>query len=280
MKKAVIITNTKKDTDLSVTNAVAQRLLLSGILPLVKSRLFGVLPDGFSEYDDVPSDADFILVVGGDGSVIDASGYSIRYGIPLVAVNLGTVGYLAEVETDELDLLDRLSTGDYTIDYKMLLSVEKGGEIASVFAVNDLVISHDEYLGISALRVTDGNGNSIGYRADGVILSTPQGSTAYSLSSGGPILAHGIESIILTPVCPHSFFNRSVIFSANERLTVTNVGNASLNISIDGRRFASLDSGESCKVFVADKKIGMISFSENTMFRKLFKKMRLMEDID
>ncbi len=280
MKKAVIITNTNKDTDLSVTRAVAQRLLSAGLLVLVRAELFSAMPTGVQSYDRVPSDADFIIVVGGDGSVIDASGYSIAYGIPLVAVNLGTVGYLAEVEPEELDLFDRLATGEYTIDYKLLLSVEKGGEVATSFAVNDVVISHDGYLGISELRVTDGHGNSIGYRADGVILSTPQGSTAYSLSSGGPIISHGVDSILLTPVCPHSFFNRSVIFSSSERLTVTNVGHGSLNISIDGRRFGALCEGESCHVYAAKNKIGMISFSENTMFRKLFKKMRLLEDID
>ena len=278
MKKAVIITNTKKDIDLSATSMVVERLSSVGLLALVKCGLFGSVPNGAVEYSEFPSDADFIIVVGGDGSVIDASRYSIDYGIPLVAVNLGTVGYLAEVELSELHLLDRLATGEYTIDKKILLTVEKGGVCAGALAVNDVVISHDDYLGISELRVTDGGGNSIGYRADGVILSTPQGSTAYSLSSGGPILAHGIESILLTPVCPHSFFNRSVIFSANERLTVTNVGNSSLNISIDGRRFTSLSGGECCTVQVADKKLGMLSFSENTMFRRLFKKMRLMEE--
>ena len=280
MKKAVIITNTKKDTDLSATQRVIERLSNADILPLVKEGVFGSVPFGVSVYTEFPCDADFIIVVGGDGSVIDASRYSIECGIPLVAVNLGTVGYLAEVELSELHLLDRLAVGEYTIDHKILLTVEKDGAYANALAVNDVVISHDDYLGISELRVTDGGGNSIGYRADGVILSTPQGSTAYSLSSGGPILAHGIESILLTPVCPHSFFNRSVIFSASERLTVTNVGNGSLNISIDGRRFTSLSGGECCTVHVADKKLGMISFSENTMFRRLFKKMRLMEDID
>ncbi len=280
MKKAVIITNTKKDTELTVTRATVERLLGAGVLPCVREGLFTQPPSGAGTYSHIPRDADFIVVVGGDGSVIDASGYSIEYGIPLVAVNLGTVGYLAQVETEELYLLDRLATGEYTIEQKMLLSVEKDGKISEAYAVNDVVISHDGYLGISELRVTDGHGNSIGYRADGVILSTPQGSTAYSLSSGGPILSHGIESILLTPVCPHSFFNRSVLFSAGERLTVTNVGQGSLNISIDGRRFGSLNCGESCLVYAAEKKIGMISFSENTMFRNLFKKMRLMEDID
>ena len=280
MKKAVIITNINKDTDCSVTAAVASRLISAGIQPIVKREYATLITETVAVYDEFPTDADFIIVVGGDGSVIDASGYSVTYGIPLVAVNLGHVGYLAEVGRDEFHLLDRLATGEYSIDRKMLLSVEKNGERAKALAVNDVVISHDSYLGISKMRVTDSHGNSIGYRADGVILSTPQGSTAYSLSSGGPILAHDIDSILLTPVCPHSLFNRSVIFAAGENITVTNEGDSQLNISIDGRHFASLLAGECCKIYQAKEKIGMISFSENTMFRKLFKKMRLMEDID
>ena len=280
MKKAVIITNINKDRDCAVTDAVATRVLAAGVMPLVKSEYAPLISCNAGVYDEFPADADFIIVVGGDGSVIDASGYSVTYGIPLVAVNLGHVGYLAEVERDELHLLDRLATGEYSIDYKTLLAVEKDGARAKSLAVNDVVISHDSYLGISKMRVTDSHGNSIGYRADGVILSTPQGSTAYSLSSGGPILAHGIDSILLTPVCPHSLFNRSVIFAAEECITVTNEGESRLNISIDGRHFATLSDGECCKIYKAAEKIGMISFSENTMFRKLFKKMRLMEDID
>ena len=237
MKKAVIITNINKDTDCFVTAAVASRLVSAGIQPIVKREYATLITETVAVYDEFPTDADFIIVVGGDGSVIDASGYSVTYDIPLVAVNLGHVGYLAEVERDELHLLDRLATGEYSIDRKMLLSVEKNGERAKALAVNDVVISHDSYLGISKMRVTDSHGNSIGYRADGVILSTPQGSTAYSLSSGGPILAHDIDSILLTPVCPHSLFNRSVIFAAGENITVTNEGDSQLNISIDGRHF-------------------------------------------
>ena len=279
MKKAVIITNINKDRDCAVTDAVATRVLAAGIVPLVKSEYSPLISCNAGVYDEFPTDADFIIVVGGDGSVIDASGYSVTYGIPLVAVNLGHIGYLAEVERDELHLLDRLATGEYSIDYKTLLAVEKDGARAKSLAVNDVVISHDSYLGISKMRVTDSHGNSIGYRADGVILSTPQGSTAYSLSSGGPILAHGIDSILLTPVCPHSLFNRSVIFAAEECITVTNEGESRLNISIDGRLFCDLASGELCEVKTAERRLKVLTFSESNMFSTLFKKMKILEEI-
>ena len=279
MKKAVIITNSIKDTDYAVTRRVAERLLSNGILPLVAVGASD-MPSGVSTYKELPTDADFLIVVGGDGSVIDASPHAVECGIPLLAVNLGKVGYLAAVEPDELELLDRLGTGEYDIDERMLLTVSKDGEEYPALAVNDVVISHESYLGISRIRVSDGHGNTIGYRADGVILATPQGSTAYSLSSGGPIVAHGVESILLTPVCPHSFFNRSVIFDAGEQLTVTNHGTNRLNISIDGRHCDSLITGESCTVRAAGKRLKTVSFSENSMFRNLFKKMRILEDID
>lgn len=280
MKRAVIITNRVKDTDLAVSRAVCARLLAVGILPLASLQISSAMPRGTGAYTDYPTDADFIIVVGGDGSVIDASGYSVECGIPLLAVNLGTVGYLAEVEPDSLELLDRLASAEYSVEKRMLLQAEKNGKALGAFAVNDVAIAREGSLGICELRISDNLGNTLGYRADGIVLSTPQGSTAYSLSAGGPILAHGVESILLTPVCPHSFFNRSVIFPSHERLTVTATGEGKLSISIDGRKFGELERGESCTVSMARERISMISFSENSMFRNLFKKMRILEDID
>ena len=279
MKRVVIITNLHKDNGISVTSSVAARLLSVGITPycaLDDARL----PDGVLTYSAFPADAEAILVVGGDGSVIDASALAIEYGIPLIAVNLGKVGYLAEIEPSDLSPLDRLANDEYSIEHKMLLTVRKDGVSLEPLAVNDVVISHGGHLGIAQIRVSDSHGNTLGYRSDGVIISTPQGSTAYSLSAGGPILSHRVDGLVLSPVCPHSFFNRSVIFAADEHLGVTNVGEGELNISIDGRCTATLASGESCEVLVAEKTFDMITLSENSMFRNLFKKMRILEDID
>ena len=109
-------------------------------------------------------------------------------------------------------------------------------------------------------------------------MATPQGSTAYSLSSGGPIVAHDVDGILLTAVSPHSFFNRSVMFNSSEVIKITNLGMDPIHISIDGRCRGNLDTNEYCTVFKSEKKIKMLAFEKNAMFSKLFKKMRILED--
>ena len=282
MKTVVIMPNPKKDEGLFVTAKVAEKLLSIGMRVFLNSEYNSLATAGVEYYDDLPK-ADLIIVIGGDGSVIAASAYAVSADIPILGVNLGKVGYLTEVEPDALFVLDRLVSGEYFVEDKLLLSVEykRGGEIISTesLAVNDVVISHNEFLGIADFKVENSLGDCVKYRADGIILATPQGSTAYSLSAGGPIISHDLDSIIVTPVCPHSFFNRSIIFSANERLKVTNDGESDLNVSIDGRLFTVLGKGDECTVYAAERKMKMITFSENNMFSTLFRKMRILEDI-
>lgn len=284
LKNIVIIPNTNNDREMTVTSAVVTKLLELGLVPYINKEVAGDI-SGVSCYSEFPKECDLIMVVGGDGSVIDASGYAIDRDIPILGINRGKVGYLSEVEPDNLDILDRLVAKDYMIQEKMLLTLTLSSDmprmdnILSRYALNDIVISHDSYFGISAFRLEDSQGNSVKYRADGMILSTPQGSTAYSLSAGGPVVAHDVDCILATPVCPHSFFNRSVIFNADECIKVTNVGAAALNISIDGRYSLALWENESCTVKKAAKRMKMLTFSCNSMFSTLFKKMRITEDI-
>lgn len=279
MKNIVIIPNESKDKGYLVTQSVVTRLLKLGFKVYISSDK-EYRCEGLDLYEDFPKDAELILIVGGDGSVIDASKYAISLNIPILGINLGKVGYLAEVETDNIDVLDKLVSCEYEIEEKMLLSVEFNGEVSSRYAVNDVVVSHGSYLGISDIKIEDSLGNVVKYRADGIILSTPQGSTAYSLSSGGPILAHDVESILLTPVSPHSFFNRSVLFNSSESIKVTNLGDEDLNISVDGRCLGNLGKGRYCIVKKSDKIIKMITFSKNSMFSSLFRKMKNLGDMD
>lgn len=282
MKTVVIMPNPKKDEGLFVTAKVAEKLLSIGMRVFLNSEYNSLATAGVEYYDDLPK-ADLIIVIGGDGSVIAASAFAVRADIPILGVNLGKVGYLTEVEPDALSVLDGLVKGEYFVEDKLLLSVEckRGGEIYTTdsLAVNDVVISHNEFLGIADFKVENSLGDCVKYRADGIILATPQGSTAYSLSAGGPIISHDLDSIIVTPVCPHSFFNRSIVFSANERLKVTNDGESDLNVSIDGRLFTVLNKGDECTIYAAERKMKMITFSENNMFSTLFRKMRILEDI-
>ena len=283
MKSIVIIPNKLRDADLSVSCRVAQFLTSCGAGVLVEKKYCTDLSGYATVCDDFPKDAEFIVVIGGDGSVIDASVPAIEHDIPVIGVNLGKIGYLAEVEPEEIEQLGQLFTGEYKIEEKMLLSVAvvRGEErIESVrLGVNDVIISHEAYLGLAELSLTDSNGATVKYRADGLILSTPVGSTAYSLSAGGPIISHDIDSILATPICPHSFFNRSVIFNPKEHLTLCNNGKDTLNITVDGRLFAELGECEKCIVSAADKRFRMVTLGRGNMFSTLFGKMKRFENI-
>ena len=283
MKNIVVIPNPKKDFDLSVTKSLTSRLARFGARVYVEEKYIAAVDSSAVPYNKFPEEAELIIVTGGDGSVLDASVLAIENDIPMLGVNLGKVGYLSEVEPDNLDILSGIISGNYKIEEKMLLSVSHIGcgvlEKSERLAVNDVIISHDSFLGIADFLLENSVGDSVKYRADGMILSTPAGSTAYNLSAGGPIVSHDIDSITATPICPHSFFNRSIIFKPGENITLKNTSNTILNISIDGRYFANLSFGEECLVKMDEKKLKMLTFSENNMFSTLFKKMRILEDV-
>ncbi len=283
MKKVIIVPNTTKDKDLTVTAGVLSTLSELGMTSLVSREYDSERLLGAVYYDELPADAQLVIVIGGDGSVIDASRIAVSLGIPLLGVNLGRVGYLSEVDPEGLSVLEKLSTGEYTVEEKMLLVAEKlslDGKtaVSERFAVNDVVISHDVYFGISDLLLENRHGDRVKYRADGLILSTPAGSTAYSLSAGGPIVAHNLDSIIVTPVCPHSFFNRSIVYEPDECITVSNAGESVLNVSLDGRLFTKLAHAESCVVHRSAERLKMITFSNNNLFSTLVKKIKVLED--
>ena len=283
MKKIIIVPNVNKDGGLRVTHSVVNILYDSGVTVYIDCKYAKDFDDKVKPFCDLPTDAELIIVVGGDGSILDASAAALELDIPIVGVNLGKVGYLSEVEPDSLDVLKRIISNDFTVKERMLLTAKKISEgvvsLSQRLAVNDVVISHDRYFGISDLSLTDGKGETVKYRADGLVLSTPLGSTAYSLSAGGPIVAPGLLTIVVTPVCPHSFFNRSILFSQGTELTVTNTGEANLNISIDGRFFAEMRAGDLCVVAAANKKLKILTFKENCTFSTLFGKMKIMEDV-
>lgn len=281
MKNILIVPNPNKDKDLSVTVTVVKKLLSLGMTLFTDKQY-----SEFSQFDVASvsdeCELDLVVVVGGDGSVIDASEIAIKRDIPLICVNLGKVGYLGEVDPADIDVFDKLCTGEYRVEDKMLLCaklVSSDGDITAFehLAVNDVVISHDEYFGISDFKVSNSSGDRVKYRADGIVVSTPVGSTAYSLSAGGPIIAHSLDSIAVTPICPHSFFARTIVYSCKEKITVTNIGSGALNISVDGRYFSSFGYAESCVITMSENRFKMLTFSENNMFSALFKKIKVLE---
>lgn len=282
MKNIVLLPNPSKDKGLRLTRLVAEKLIEYKHVVYLSDEL-GFSLDGITGYKNFPKDAELMIVIGGDGSMLDASVLALENDIAILGVNLGKVGYLSEVEPENIDILGQISENNYKINEMMLLEathISKGeSKRSSRLAVNDVIISHNSFLGIAEFKLENSFSDYVKYRADGIILSTPQGSTAYSLSAGGAIVSHIIDSIVATPICPHSFFNRSIIFNPNEKLTLENDGKTELNVSIDGRFFTNLATGDKCVIGRANKKLKMLTFNDNNMFSTLFKKMKILEDI-
>ena len=284
MKKIVIIPNIIKEGVFAVAKQVAEIIYANGGEVFIDKQYGSDYECIAASYIEFPVDAELIIVIGGDGSVIDASVLAVKYDVPILGVNLGNLGYLAEIEPESIAIISNLFSGQYKIEEKMLLTAIKkvDGEqrnTASRLAVNDVIISHESYLGVAEFMLITNDNENVKYRADGIIFSTPAGSTAYSLSAGGPVVDHGINAILATPICPHSFFNRSIIFNENSDLTVKNTGKSILKISMDGRLFEVLEPGAECVVSKSEKKLKMLAFNVNNMFSTLFSKMKKIENI-
>lgn len=283
MKRVMVIPNPTKDVDLKVTRAVIDKLLSLDFVPCIENK-YKIKAPGVESFDSPSRGYEFIIVIGGDGSVIDASAVAVTLDVPLLGVNLGKVGYLVEVDPASFNKLELLTSGDYEIEEKMLLAVKKcshdgESEMSESLAVNDIVVSRDNYLGISDFMVENQKEDHVRFRADGVIVSTPQGSTAYSLSAGGPVISHSLDCITVTPVCPHSFFNRSIVYGPEEKIKISNASEAVLNISIDGRLFTKLSLGDYCVIEKSKKRFKMITFGESNVFSTLSKKIKSIQDI-
>ena len=277
--KIVIIPNEKKDKRFQVTHRVIAELLLHKAEVYIDASL-QIHAEGVVLYSHFPADAQFIIVIGGDGSILNAAHYAIRYGIPLIGINLGRLGYMSELAPSEIPMLASLFKGDYIVEEKMLLSLSVDGVKASEHvAVNEVVFSHSNPVELTYLVLTDRYGASLKYRADGLILSTPVGSTAYSLSAGGPIVLQDHPSILATPICPHSFFGRSIVFSDSEMLSVSCGSPASLNIVVDGRPWGVLSAGASCRVQRSKNNLKMVTFQKENRTKTLFSKLHSLDEI-
>ncbi len=284
MKNIVVMPNLYKDPACDLTKKIIEILRKNKAEVFLHQELTNLVPDaGIHFYgEDFPKQAELILVVGGDGSILDAAVHALRGGIPLLGINLGRLGYLSELEADEIDVLDRLFTGEFTVRRHITLSVTlvQDGVRSNPerCAVNDVVIGDAPNFGMSELLLEDGVGNHLNYRADGIIASTPLGSTAYSLAAGGPVVDGSLKAICVTPICAHSFFGRSVLFPPEYRITVTNVSGrgGDVSVSIDGGEAYRLKPGDQVEISQSRDALQMISLKNRGVLDVLCRKMQLL----
>ncbi len=219
------------------------------------------------------SEPDVIIVLGGDGTILRAARNCALAGVPIIGINLGRIGYMAELELDELSMLDRLFSGDFQIEKRMLIEVEVGGE--KLFALNEAVLGGDSVFRIVEIELWCENNKVNRYRADGLIAATPTGSTAYSMSAGGSVVDPRLEAIMITPICSHSLNATPLLFSAESELTMKNVTSRAekLYLNLDGCEIRELAYGESAKIRRSDKTVSFIRLKDGTFYDVLQRKM-------
>lgn len=270
--KAAFIPNPEKDKGLVVTREAIIRAKSNGVHVL--------LPDSFkdsgieAEYlsrDEMLKEADVLITVGGDGTIIHAAKGASEYSLPLLGINCGNVGFIAELEKNELEYLDGIFKGEYDTEERMMLKVKAGEKETDCF--NDAVITHGTVAKITKLILKQNGTKVETYRADGIIIATPTGSTAYSLSAGGPIVEPTIDCVIVTPICPHSLASRTLVFSANKPLEVEcDTENAYL--TIDGETSIPLSVGSKVDFAVSRNKVKLIRVKNREFFDVLNSKLK------
>lgn len=278
MNRIALKINAQKDKDFSLAKEVLARLSDFCEKIYVENDFPLLLGGKVHPYTDesFPADAELLLVLGGDGTMLHAARTAVKHDLPMLGVNIGRVGYLASVECSELSELSRLKENDFfEIEHMMLrVSVHKknGEEMLLGYALNDVVIDGKGHL--ADIRLYDGE-SFLDYRADGLIVATPTGSTAYSFSAGGPVMDEGMKAICVTPVCPRSFFSRSLLFAPNSALCIEHTGErvGDLDISVDGYTHFPLSYGESVTVLRADKSVRILTLKKRNLLKVLCTKM-------
>ena len=255
MKNVILTPNPYRDKNFQTVRAAYQVLKEAGIqpklcLPFDVDRSYELPKDlRFSRLDRELPNADLVICFGGDGTILHMAKAATRKGIPILGVNIGTMGFMAELESTELDKLKRLVTGDYTIDSRMMLDVTVQRDRDIIFhdiCLNDVVVTKGAVARIVHLAVKCDGVQAMECGGDGIIISTPTGSTAYSLSAGGPIVEPEAKNIIITPICAHDVGSRCIVASDKRTVTVEMIHNARRNayLSVDGGKAFRLNMGD------------------------------------
>jgi NAD+ kinase len=229
------------------------------------------LPAGASAVspEQLGSSIDALAVLGGDGTFLYGAGLVADHGVPLFGINLGSLGFMTQFGRSEaVAAIQAASQGRLPIEERMRLAVTiraaNGAVGETRHAVNDAVIAQRSIARLLDLEARLDGTPIATYKADGVIVSTPTGSTAYTLAAGGPILTPDLEAIVLTPICPHTLTNRPLVVRADSRLSVTNVSEASVTLTIDGQWGRPLEVGEAIEVRKTSRPLRL--YRHNTSF--------------
>ena len=285
VKKVILTPNPYRDGGFKTVLAAQKILNDSGIetrmcLPFEVDKSFNLPKDiRFSRLDRELNWADMVICFGGDGTILHMAKAATRHRIPILGVNIGTMGFIAELESTELQELARLAKGEYTVDSRMMLDVtiRRGNDLVfHDIALNDVAITKGAVARIVHLNVRCDNVQAMDFGGDGLLVSTPTGSTAYSLSAGGPIVEPDARSILLTPICAHDIVSKCIVTSDKRTITVSMAQNARRNafLSVDGGRAFKMNMGDVASITCSRLETRLIRLKDRSFYDIINNKLR------
>lgn len=281
MKNVGIIPNILKDNDLAFTRKLINYLTEKDCNPVLQKEIADKME--LSEYglsdDDFFRKSEFVIVLGGDGTMLRAGAMSCKYNTPIVGINLGTVGFLIDVEVSSAFLaIEKILAGDYKIEKRIMLNsvmTLDGAEKECFTSLNDVCISKGTYSKIINLNVYVNDEYLATFRADGIIIATPTGSTAYNLSAGGPIVKPDAQNIVITPVCAHSFHARGIVVSGDDviKIVADDTTRGEMFIYADGDMRANFKNNDILVVKKSQFYTNIIKTTEGSFYDTLRRKL-------
>ncbi len=281
-----IITNHQKDENLEVTRKIQEYLEKHKKTCYIQCEAEAGLENAdykFTNVEKIPQEVECVLVLGGDGTLIQAARDTIKRNIPLLGFNFGTLGFLAEIEKENMyPALDKLMNDEYYLESRMMLTgtVYRDGEaVVTDLALNDIVLNRSGALRTINYEIYVNGDFLYSCPADGIIISTPTGSTGYNLSARGPIVSPSSSMILLTPICPHSLTSSSIVLSADDKVTVKlgpgrkNANEAAV-VTFDGSQSVNLIIGDSVEITQAKESTRLVKISKKSFVETVRKKMQ------
>ena len=283
MNKFYVIANSQKDTDFAMADRISEYIIAKGGTCVCQKRDIGKEGLKYNSADAslIPDGTECVIVLGGDGTLIQAARDLSTINVPVFGINIGTLGYLTEIDMEQaFPAIDRIMADEYNIDTRMILRgrVYRGEEkLYSDIALNDIVINRMGSLRIINFDIYVNGEYLITYPADGLIVSTPTGSTAYNLSAGGPIVRPQTDCIVMTPVCPHVLNKSSVIFGGEDvleiRMTPSRSGVEERVVTFDGTDYINLVSGDRIVISRSDTRASLIRIGKHNFLQILRNKL-------
>lgn len=285
MKNVILTPNPYRDKNFQTVREAMRILKNAGIqtkvcLPFEVDRSFELPRDiRFCRLDRELSNADMVICFGGDGTILHMAKAATRKGIPILGVNIGTMGFMAELESTEMDKLARLAAGDYTLDTRMMLDVTVQRDRDIIYhdiCLNDVAITKGTVARIVHLSVKCDGVTAMECGGDGIVVATPTGSTAYSLSAGGPIVEPDARNIVITPVCAHDMVSRSMVVSDKRNVTVQMIQNVRRNafLSVDGGKAIRMNMGDTAIIKKSNLETKLVRLNERSFYEVLNSKFQ------